>query len=362
MRAALVSGLAFLLNACGLVDAIFTAPDGSASSAPAPEVVSIQPPLDANRFTLEEGQDVVGQVQLTTARGEDTFVEFARVYGLGFDELRDANPGVDPWLPGEGTPIVLPTRFVLPDAPREGIILNVAVKRLFYFPPVTEGEAPVVETWPIGIGREDWATPTGDTTVVARARDPVWFVPASIRKEHEEMGDPLPAEVPPGPDNPLGSRVLQLGLPGYLIHGTNKPAGVGMRVSHGCVRLFPEDIEYLYDQVPVGTPVRIVNQPLLLGSRGSDLLLESHPPLAEDDRDLLAALDEKVGERVKAMPNGQAGVDTARMVEIADEQRGFPVSVLAGGRDTEATLRRARRVENIIVHEPVEQVADVAEE
>lgn len=351
-----------LLNGCGLVDAIFTAPADQATAVQSrPEAVDVQPPLDANRFELTDDEDVVGQVQVTEARAADTFVEFARTYGLGFDELRDANPGVDPWLPGEGTTIVLPTRFVLPDAPREGIVLNVAVKRLFYYPPAKDGEPRVVETWPIGIGREDWATPTGVTTVVARARDPVWFVPASIRKEHAEMGDPLPAQVPPGPDNPLGSRVLQLGLPGYLIHGTNKPAGVGMRVSHGCVRLYPEDIEHLYDQVPVGTPVRIVNQPSLVGGRGKDLLVEAHPPLAEDERELLGALDKQVADRAQALPNGAADIDVDRLAVIASEQRGFPVSVLAGGRDTDATLRNARRVDNIIVHEPVEPAEQVAE-
>lgn len=350
-----------LLTGCGVVDAIFTAPEG-ADAAPADGKRGPRSPVDANRFALTEDAEVVGEVQITYANAEDTFVEFARTYGLGFDELRDANPRVDPWLPGQGTPVVLPTRFVLPDAPREGVVLNVAVKRLFYYPPTSDGEQRVVETWPIGIGREEWATPVGETTVVARARDPVWFVPASIRKEHEEMGDPLPAQVPPGPDNPLGSRVLQLGLPGYLIHGTNKPAGVGMRVSHGCVRLYPEDIEYLYDRVPVGTPVRIVNQPLLLARHGNDLLLEAHPPLAEDTRDLRNELADAVTQSAQAMPNGAADVNDARVARVAAEHRGFPISILRGGMDADAVLRRARRIDNVIVHEPLEQVAELAED
>jgi L,D-transpeptidase ErfK/SrfK len=358
-RSALSGAVCLALASCSVVDGLFTSPP-EAPDQSAQEPVVIKAPLDSNRFPLVEGEDIVGQLQVTAARGEDTFVEFARTYGLGFDELRDANPGVDPWLPGEGTPVVLPTRFVLPEAPREGIVLNVAVKRLFYFPPAAEGEAPEVETYPIGIGREDWATPTGETSVVARARDPVWFVPASIRKEHEEMGDPLPAQVPPGPDNPLGTRVLQLGLPGYLIHGTNKPAGVGMRVSHGCVRLYPEDIESLFERVPVGTPVRIVNQPLLIGARGNEVFLESHPPLGEDSRDPRDDLDERLEARARTLPNGQAVVDVVRLETITAEQRGFPVSILAGGADTEATLRGARQVENIITHDSVEQVAAAA--
>ncbi|HHQ15005.1 MAG TPA: L,D-transpeptidase, partial [Chromatiales bacterium] len=138
-------------------------------------------------------------IQLISARDEDTFVDIARAYGLGYDELVQANPDVDPWLPGAGTTVILPTRHVLPEAPRRGIVLNVATKRLFYYPPVGDGEPTVVETYPIGIGREGWSTPTGETTVVSKARDPVWFVPASIRQEHAEAGDPLPAQVPPGP-------------------------------------------------------------------------------------------------------------------------------------------------------------------
>lgn len=372
LRAVAVLTAGTLLAGCSLVDAIFTPPEGAGSQLPTRAEQPSQPPLPANRFVLAEGQDVVGELQITRARGEDTFVEFARTYGLGFDELRDANPGVDPWLPGDETPIVLPTRFVLPDAPREGIVLNVAAKRLYYYPPVINGEPKVVETYPIGIGREDWATPTGATTVVARTRDPIWFVPASIRQEHAEMGDPLPPQVPPGPDNPLGSRVLQLGLPGYLIHGTNKPAGVGMRVSHGCVRLYPEDIESLYDRIPVGTPVRIVNQPLLLGRSGNDLLLEVHPPLAEDERDVLSEFGRRTAYHTRAMPNGAAAIDLSRVDLIAGERRGFPVSVLAGGDDTAAMLRQARWVQNVIVPEPlpepepeseagpVEQIADIA--
>jgi L,D-transpeptidase ErfK/SrfK len=360
LRVPAVLAAVTVLGACSLIEAVFRPPDTAATEPPSSSAAAPQAPLETNRFVLADGEDTVGELQISVARVADTFVEFARSYDLGFDELRDANPGVDPWLPGEGTSIVLPTRFVLPDAPREGIVLNVATKRLFYYPPVVDGEPRVVETYPIGIGREDWATPTGATTVVARTRDPVWFVPASIRKEHAEMGDPLPPQVPPGPDNPLGSRVLQLGLPGYLIHGTNKPAGVGMRVSHGCVRLYPEDIEFLYDRIPVGTPVAIVNQPLLLGHSDNDLLLEAHPPLAEDDRDLLPELAERVAARASEMPNGMAAVDPSRLDLVAEEHRGFPVSVLAGGDDAAATLRRARWVENVIVHEAVEQVADTA--
>ena len=166
------------------------------------------PPIESDRFVIAADSDVVGEVQVIRARYEDTFVDIARAYDLGYDELVQANPGVDPWLPGAGTRIVLPTQFILPDAPREGIVLNIGAKRIFYYPKVAAGESPVVVTHPVGIGREGWATPIGSTTVVSKAKDPVWTVPASIRKEHAEAGDPLPARVPAGPDNPLGAYAL----------------------------------------------------------------------------------------------------------------------------------------------------------
>jgi L,D-transpeptidase ErfK/SrfK len=311
-------------------------------------VKSEQLPIGSTRFMLEDEQDVVGEIQTIQAKYEDTFVDIARAYGLGFDELVAANPGVDPWLPGDGETIVLPTRFVLPEAPREGVVLNIAAKRLFYYRK-TEGDAQlVVETYPIGIGRSGWATPTGDTTVVSKARDPVWFVPASVRKEHREAGDPLPRQVPPGPDNPLGAYVLGLGIPGYLIHGTNKPAGVGMRISHGCVRLFPEDIEYLYEHVEIGSRVRIVNQPFLFGWQNGDLVLEAHAPLQEDDRDWYGNILMHARSSLVRYTGDRTRLDEARVLKIAEDQRGFPVSVFTSGPDTEGVVRNARPVFNVV--------------
>ena len=180
-------------------------------------------------------------------------------------------------------------------------------------------------TYPIGIGRVGWETPLGDTTVVAKATDPHWYVPASVRKEHAEMGDPLPSVVPPGPDNPLGDYAIRLALPGYLIHGTNRPAGVGMRVTHGCIRLFPEDIEWLFPRVPVDTRVRIVNQPLKFGWLGDELYLEVHPTLdAESTGDESALL---ASEFVRATADRLADVDWDRIAEVFRDRRGMPVKV-----------------------------------
>jgi len=320
-------------------------------------------PIGANRFTFTEGQDVVGQVQVVRARYEDTFVDFARAYGLGYDDLIAANPDVDPWLPGEGTSIILPTQFVLPLAPRRGIVLNIAAKRLFFYPPVVDGEPRVVETFPIGIGRSGWATPTGVTTIVSRARDPVWFVPRSVRDEHLAAGDPLPRRVPPGPDNPLGRYALGLGFPGYLIHGTNKPAGVGMRVSHGCIRLYPEDIEHIFGQVEIGTQVRIVNQPYLFGWYDTDLYLEAHAPLDEDDRKWLDLLLPMARSSMVEPGGASPTVDETRLSRIAGDQRGYPVPVGRHGADTRLAAHHVRRVTNILANsnpDSAEPVRDVA--
>lgn len=227
-------------------------------------------------------QDVIGEIRTTKARQEDTLLDIARAFDLGYQEIIHANPTVDRWLPGKDTQVVLPTRFILPDAPRDGIVLNLPEMRLYYYPKPRPGEPAVVITHPVSIGRMNWRTPLGTTQVVRKEKDPPWYPPASIRAEHAAKGDPLPDVVPGGPGNPLGLFALRLGIPGYLIHGTNKEYGIGMRVSHGCVRLYPEDIESLYQEVPVGTRVHIINQPVKLGRLNGVLYLESHPPLEED--------------------------------------------------------------------------------
>jgi L,D-transpeptidase ErfK/SrfK len=226
-----------------------------------------------------EGSDVIGAMSTITARREDTLIDIARRHGLGYEDIVRANPDVNVWVPGEGTEIILPTQYVLPSGPRQGVILNLAEYRLYYFPEVQEGETAYVMTYPISIGRMDWETPLGRTEVISKMRNPSWYVPQSVLDEHAADGDPLPRIVPPGPDNPLGKFAMRLGLPGYLIHGTNRPAGVGMRVTHGCVRMFPEDIEYLFTKVDVKTAVRIVNEPIKMGWNGDQLVMEVHPIL-----------------------------------------------------------------------------------
>ncbi len=328
----------------------------------------VQEPLAPNEFLLSSPtQSVVGEPQVVFTRAEDTFSDLAREYGLGYDEIVAANPGIDPWLPGENTAVLLPTQYVLPDVPRQGLVLNIATRRLFYFPRAEEGEAQQVLTYPIGIGRVGWETPVGSTTVVSKARDPSWWVPLSVRREHAEMGNPLPSVVPPGPDNPLGSRVLKLDMPGYLIHGTNAPYGVGMRVSHGCVRLYPENIELLYELVAIGETVMIINEPYQVGVQDGALYFEAHPPLEDD-----TLLPE---ERLEALLDGQQDMAGRALNEhlkshvrsLAADPRGLPVRIAMY--DVEEVMARVRVVENTVEMDPnaptlteVRQMMDEAEE
>jgi len=251
-----------------------------------------------------DGESVIGEPVEVVATHADTLIDLARRHGLGFEEIVNANPGVDPWLPGEGTLVRLPKRRVLPDAPREGIVINLPEHRLYYYPPPkapekaasggkgdksptppAAAEPRVVVTFPVSVGKMDWATPLGLTRISMKVRNPTWTPPESVRQEHLKNGEVLPKVVPAGPDNPLGQFAMRLAIPGgaYLIHGTNKPAGVGMQVTHGCMRLFPEDIEALFGMVAEGTPVRIVNQPHKAGWRDGQLYAEVHPPLASTE-------------------------------------------------------------------------------
>ena len=276
----------------------------------------------ALELALSPDSGIVGETRVIAAEYEDTFVKLARRYNLGFEELKQANPDVDPWLPGEGTEIVLPTQFVLPNAPRRGVIINLPELRLYYFP---DGDSGRVITHPVSIGRMQWGTPLGWSKVVSKTVNPAWYPPESIRQEHAAAGDPLPRVVPPGPDNPLGDYAMRLSIPGYLIHGTNKPSGLGMRVTHGCIRMFPEDIEALFNTVPTGTPVNIVNQPYKLAWSGRGFYLEAHPPLDEELEDDGWTMTELTRAFVAATEEGQGGdFDWELAEQAAERSRGVP--------------------------------------
>jgi L,D-transpeptidase ErfK/SrfK len=289
-------------------------------------------PFALNSFQLQDDTDVVGRLRYTTVQGEETLLDIARAYDLGYDEMLAANPGTDPWTPPSGQRVVLPSAHVLPDAPREGIVINLAARRLFYYPRAGKGAPRRVITHPIGIGREGWATPLGRTKVASKQAAPAWTVPESIRREHAAKGDPLPAVMPPGPDNPLGSHALRLGWSSILIHGTNKPAGIGMRVSHGCMQLYPEDIAPLFDAVPVGTPVTVVDQPYLVGLGADGLLLEAHEPVKPTTGKRREAAVTRAIEAAIARHHLQetALVDLDLAQAQAGRKLGYPLPITAG--------------------------------
>jgi len=289
-------------------------------------------PLGADTLQLPaDGGDLVGWQGETTTAQADTLADIAREFDLGHEEIRLANPDLDFWLPGAGRRVILPTRFILPHAERAGLVLNVPEMRLYYFPAHDDRrDAGVVMTYPVSIGRMDWSTPLGRTRVVARVENPSWTPPESIRREAAARGEPLPEYLPPGPDNPLGAHALRLALPGYLIHGTNRPYGVGMRVTHGCVRMYPEDIERLFPRVPTGTPVQIVNQPVKAGWLGDTLFLEVHPPLEEDattDGELVRLALERVEQALGQRRPDIVGREIRRALGA---KTGMPVAISRG--------------------------------
>lgn len=218
-------------------------------------------------------KNYIGEMETYIAEYEDTLVHLARDHSLGFVEIRAANPKLDPWIPGDGAEVILPKRHLLPHAPREGIVINLPEMRVYAF--LNGDEAPY--TYPLGIGREGLATPLGKTSVVRKKELPTWRPTARMRSE-----DPsLPAVVPPGPDNPLGTHALYFGWPTYAMHGTTRPYGIGRRVSSGCIRMYPEDIKVFFDQVPVGTSVLVVDQPIKVAWIENELYLEAHPTMED---------------------------------------------------------------------------------
>lgn len=282
-------------------------------------------PAWSETFALTPGQSMVGAVDAYVTKPKDTLIHLARAKHLGYTELATANRSIDPWAPGVGTKIVIPNIYILPDVPRQGIVVNLAQRRLYYFPP----DGKTVETYPIGVGVIGRGTPVAMTKVTRKEPHPAWYPPASIRAE-----DPtLPGRIAPGPDNPLGDYALRLGLPAYLIHGTNKPYGVGRNVSHGCIRLYPEDIKKLFSRVKVGTPVRIIDQPDSVAWVGDQLFVAVYPNKEQTDaidlrqafvpsipQDLINRLVEVAGDKADR-------IDWDKVEKAAWQRTGMPVDV-----------------------------------
>jgi len=268
--------------------------------------------------------DGPGESQTYRVRGKATLLDVARHYDLGYVEVVAANPGVDPWMPGGGTRVVLPDLHVAPSGPHDGIIINLADMRLYHF---AHGEP--MRSYPIGIGREGLSTPLGSTTIVRKVMNPTWRPTARMRRD-----DPtLPAEVPAGPDNPMGTRALYLGFTPYAIHGTNRPFAVGRRVSSGCLRLYTGDIEELYDRVAVGTKVAVVDEPVKLAWIDGELFMEAHPTqqqalALEAGKPIASQMSPAIAAKVKAAAKDRADrIDWDRVKRIAAERRGYAVRI-----------------------------------
>ena len=292
----------------------------------------------AERFVLESSDDsVVGELRYTQARRDDTLIDIAREFDLGYDQIVSANRGINRWIPGEGTRVTLPQYHVLPDTPYRGLVLNIADLRLYYYPTPRVGYPQEVHTYPVSIGRMDWKTPLGITRIVKKERDPAWRPPPSIRKEHALDGDPLPEVIPGGsPDNPLGRFALRLGIPTYLIHGVDerKAFGIGMRVTHGCIRMYPEDIEHLFGLVSVNTPVLLVNEPIKLGQRGGGIFLSVHQPLDEGEDENVPPLPRISLDTVTRYVRSHLGANTTfdydEVTKITEEGDGIPHQIAQG--------------------------------
>ena len=306
--------LVLMLNGCASMKSAWLSP-----GHPEAEV-------ERHHFPTEKGNDVIGRLATLRLEERDTLPDIARHFGLGINALSAANPGLDVWVPEAGKQLILPLCFILPDVPRKGIVINLATMRLFQFK--GDGAVQAVSTYPVGIGTRERPTPTGSMHVARKAARPTWHVPASIAEDHRRKGDPLPAKILPGPLNPLGDYALYLSKTGYLIHGTNKPASIGLKASNGCLRLYPENVKVLFNNTPTETPVQIVNQPYLLGQRDGMLYLEAHTPLENPSSGALE--QEKVDARLRTLEK-KAGrpLDWKKVKQVQAEARGIPVPILA---------------------------------
>ncbi len=293
----------------------------------------VSPPIETvatHEFQISDDQYLVGTIAAVNTRENDTLSDIARHYGLGYNDVSKANPAIPPWTPAPDSHVLLPLQFVLPDAPKKGIVLNLANMRLFYYP---KKEPEKVFTYPVGIGRQGWNTPIGLTSIVSKKANPSWVVPESIHQEHAKKGDSLPKVVPAGPDNPLGLYAMRLGFPGYLIHGTNKPYGIGMQISHGCVQLYPEDIEVLFNNASVGMPVRIIHQPYLTAWHQNMLYLEANEPLSKWANEKARLKKQLIKQLRKISSKKNVAIDWEKVDRIIQRSDGIPTPILTQSPD-----------------------------
>jgi len=278
--------------------------------------------IERNDFIVAKEDDVIGRLAIIRLEKEDTLPDIARHFSLGINTVSAANPGTDIWVPEAGERILLPLSFILPDTRRKGIVINLAAMRLYYFK--KDGKLIAVSTYPVGVGTTERPTPMGRMYVTRKKFRPTWYVPASIAEDHRKKGDPLPAKIPPGPLNPLGEHALYLSKSGYLVHGTNKPASIGLRATNGCIRLYPEDIQRLFENTPVKTAVKIVNQPYLVGQRDGIVYLEAHTPFEESGT---AGLKKAYAKLINIAKKSGHALDWKKVKGAVVEARGIPVPI-----------------------------------
>ena len=307
--------------------------------APPPVPVYPENYVERNDFSIAKEDDIIGRLAFVRLEKGDTLPDIARHFSLGTNEISAANPGVDVWVPEDGKRIMLPLSFILPDAPRKGIVINLAAMRLFQFK--GDSKAPSVSTYPVGVGTEERPSPMGEMYVARKTVRPTWHVPASIAADHRKKGDPLPAQVPPGPLNPLGEYALYLSKPSYLVHGTNKPASIGLRATNGCIRLYPEDIKKLYENTPVNTPVRFVNQPYLIGQYNGVVYMEAHTPPEDSD---LGEFDKMYAKLRNIENESKRTLDWSKVKKVLAEARGIPVPIFEINQGSEKEAAEAIEV------------------
>jgi len=332
LRLAALCIFIFSLSGCASMKSVQTAP---------PFPGHREKEIERNRFPVAQGEDVIGRLAIIRLETGDTLPDIARHFSLGVNAISAANPGVDVWVPGAGERILLPLSFILPDTPRKGIVVNLATMRLFQYK--EDGTSLLVTTYPIGIGTDERPTPTGRMRVARKAARPTWHVPASIAADHRKKGDILPKAVPPGPDNPLGEYALYLSKSGYLIHGTNKPASIGLTATNGCLRLYPENVKLLFDDTPVKTPVLIVSQPYLMGQRNGVLYLEAHaPPEASG-----ALESEKLHKKLRTIEKkARRTLDWKKVKEVQAEARGIPVPIFELSQGSQKKVAKPVEIEH----------------
>ncbi len=315
------------LSGCQTLSGLFASGKQDSDGPPSAQ---LQSNIDKHEFELSGDQALIGEIAAVESRENDTLPDIARHFGLGYNDITAANASVSPWTPAANSRVLLPLQFILPDAPHKGIVLNVANMRMFYYP---KKERNKVFTYPVGIGRDGWNTPMGMTSVAVKTPNPDWHVPPSIHREHAAKGHFLPSVVRSGPDNPLGYYAMRLAIGSYLIHGTNKPFGIGMQISHGCVQMYPEDIEVLFKKVSVGTPVRIVHDPYLTAWDGDMLYLEANEPLEKWSSSKPQLKKQVSKELRKIAKQHNATVDWDKVDKVIQRADGIPTPVLVNSPD-----------------------------